>query len=142
MRRVARTVTDRSLHESKLNDKMASMLYVVRDKNQSSTTIALPRIVDPKFEKVVKQFRRVFREELPTSLPPDRNVRHDVDTGDAAPVNLAYYLLSHEHRVEQERQIKDLLEKGLIHPSSSAWGFPVLFVPKPGGKWRMCIDYN
>jgi hypothetical protein len=39
-------------------------------------------------------------------------------------------------------QIKDLLNKGLIHTSSSSWGFLVLFVKKLEGKWRMCINYH
>ncbi|GJX43466.1 putative reverse transcriptase domain-containing protein [Tanacetum coccineum] len=38
-------------------------------------------------------------------------------------------------------QLQELLEKGFIHPSSSSWGAPVLFVKKKYGSFRMCIDY-
>ncbi|GJZ27343.1 hypothetical protein Tco_0571596 [Tanacetum coccineum] len=39
-------------------------------------------------------------------------------------------------------QLQELLEKGFIHPSSSPWGAPVLFVKKKDGSFRMCIDYH
>ena len=39
-------------------------------------------------------------------------------------------------------QLKDLLDKGLIRPSVSPWGAPVLFMRKKDGSLRMCIDYR
>ncbi|GBG92291.1 hypothetical protein CBR_g55060 [Chara braunii] len=43
---------------------------------------------------------------------------------------------------ELRRQIDDMIDKGWIKPSESEFGAPVLFVPKKGGKLRMCIDYR
>ncbi|XP_070020807.1 uncharacterized protein [Nicotiana sylvestris] len=43
---------------------------------------------------------------------------------------------------ELKEQLKDLLEKGFIRPSTSPWGAPVLFVRKKDGSLRMCIDYR
>ncbi|GBG89122.1 hypothetical protein CBR_g48832 [Chara braunii] len=42
---------------------------------------------------------------------------------------------------ELRRQIDDMIVRGWIRPSESEFG-PVLFVPKKGGKLRMCIDYR
>ena len=39
-------------------------------------------------------------------------------------------------------QVDYLLRKGLITESSSPFEAPVLFVPKPNGTLRMCIDYR
>nr|GEX48613.1 reverse transcriptase domain-containing protein [Tanacetum cinerariifolium] len=39
-------------------------------------------------------------------------------------------------------QLKELSDKGLIRPSSSPWGAPVLFVKKKDGSFWMCIDYQ
>ncbi|GJP50749.1 hypothetical protein CLOM_g9918 [Closterium sp. NIES-68] len=38
--------------------------------------------------------------------------------------------------------IEYLLAKGLIRPSTSPYGAPVLFTPKSDGSLRMCIDYR
>jgi hypothetical protein len=44
--------------------------------------------------------------------------------------------------VELKDQIKELLEKGYIRPSSSPWGAPVIFVLQKDGTQRMCVDYH
>ena len=43
---------------------------------------------------------------------------------------------------ELATQLQDLLEKGVIRPSVSPWGAPVLFVKKKDGSMRLCIDYR
>ena len=43
---------------------------------------------------------------------------------------------------EIKKQIKELLEKGYILPSSSPWGAPVLLVEKKDGSLRMVVDYR
>lgn len=43
---------------------------------------------------------------------------------------------------ELKEQLQDLLDKGFIHPSSSPWGAPVLFVKKKDGSLRLSIDYQ
>ena len=43
---------------------------------------------------------------------------------------------------ELKKQLRELLDKGYVQPSSSPWGAPVLFVEKKDGTQRMCIDYR
>nr|GEV74112.1 putative reverse transcriptase domain-containing protein [Tanacetum cinerariifolium] len=43
---------------------------------------------------------------------------------------------------ELSDQLKELSEKGFIHPSSSPWGAPVLFVKKKDRSFHICIDYR
>jgi hypothetical protein len=44
--------------------------------------------------------------------------------------------------VEWKAQLKGLLDKGHIRPSSSPWGCPILFVKKKDDALRLCIDYR
>jgi hypothetical protein len=39
-------------------------------------------------------------------------------------------------------QLKELLDLGLIRPSVSPWGAPIIFVKKKDGSLRLCIDYR
>lgn len=59
-----------------------------------------------------------------------------------SPPNRPAFRLSISERQEVEKQVESLLASKRIVPSSSAYGAPVLFAPKPDGTWRMCIDYR
>jgi hypothetical protein len=50
--------------------------------------------------------------------------------------------MSVEELKELKKQLTELQEAGYIHPSSSPWGAPVLFVQKKDGSQRMCLDYR
>jgi hypothetical protein len=39
-------------------------------------------------------------------------------------------------------QLKELLDKGYIHPSSSPWSCQALFVNKNDQSLRLCVDYR
>jgi hypothetical protein len=43
---------------------------------------------------------------------------------------------------ELMEHITKLLEKGFIHPSSSPWGAPMIFVPNKDGTQRLYMDYR
>jgi len=96
-----------------------------------------------KLEALLASYKDVFPEGLPPGMPPDRNVVHPIPLEPTAkPSYRPMYRLSPEEKEECESQVKDLLAKGLVQPSSSPWGSPVLFVPKPNGKLRMCCDFR
>ncbi|GJQ99078.1 putative reverse transcriptase domain-containing protein [Tanacetum coccineum] len=91
---------------------------------------------------VICDFPEVFPDDLP-GLPPSRQVEFKIDlVPGAAPVARAPYRLAPSEMKELSEQLKELLEKGFIRPSSSPWGAPVLFVKKKDGSFRMCIDYR
>nr|GEY25510.1 reverse transcriptase domain-containing protein [Tanacetum cinerariifolium] len=91
---------------------------------------------------VICNFLEVFPDDLP-GLPPPRQVEFKIELiPSIAPVAYAPYRLSSSELKELSDQLKELFEKGFIHPSSSPWGDPMLFVKKKDGSFRMCIDYR
>ncbi|GJW49779.1 putative reverse transcriptase domain-containing protein [Tanacetum coccineum] len=91
---------------------------------------------------IVRDFPDVSPEDL-SGLPPTRQVEFQIDlVPGAAPVARAPYRLAPSEMKELSEQLKELSDKGLIRPSSSPWGSPVLFVEKKDGSFRMCIDYR
>ncbi|XP_070036352.1 uncharacterized protein [Nicotiana tomentosiformis] len=79
---------------------------------------------------MVNEFPDVFPDELP-SLPPEREIDFAIDTlPDTQPVSSPPYRIAPAKLKELKEQLRDLLEKGFIRPSTSPWGAPVLFVRK------------
>jgi len=93
---------------------------------------------------ILQEFADVFKEELPPSLPPDRGGHvHRIELlPNTVPPARPPYRLSPVEAMELKKQLDTLLAKGFIQPSSSPFGAPVVFAPKPDGGLRMCLDYR
>ena len=52
------------------------------------------------------------------------------------------YCMSIIENVEITRQIKEILDKGIIRPSTSLCGSPIVLIPKKDGTWHMCVDFQ
>jgi hypothetical protein len=79
--------------------------------------------------KVVQEFTVVFEE--PTALPPHREYDHTIPLlPNVLPVNARPYRYSPLHKDEIEKQVKHLLQTGLISPSTIPFASHVLLVQK------------
>jgi hypothetical protein len=58
------------------------------------------------------------------------------------PIYKTHYRMATPQLAELKEHIKELLEKGFIHPSSSPWGAPVISVPKKDGTQRLCFGLS
>ena len=59
-----------------------------------------------------------------------------------APISRRPYRMPPNELAKLKIQLQELLDKGLIQPSSSPWGYPALFVMKKDKSLRMCVDYR
>nr|GEU72358.1 putative reverse transcriptase domain, zinc finger, CCHC-type, aspartic peptidase domain protein [Tanacetum cinerariifolium] len=115
--------------------------FVGLAKHQSSTPVfglviveanptlgALPTEVLP----LVNDFSDIFPDDIPAGLPLMREIQHCIDfiLGASIPKRPAYRMNPKEF-AELQRQVTELLEKGLIRESMSPCAVPALLVPKP-----------
>jgi hypothetical protein len=83
----------------------------------------------------------VFLDNL-TGMPPKRAIEFKIEfQPSTAPIAKSPYWMMPVELVELKIQLKDLLDKGYIIPSSSPWGCLALFVKK-NEALRQCVDYR
>jgi hypothetical protein len=91
---------------------------------------------------VVCEFPDVFSDDL-SGMPPGRAIEFKIELQPSiTPISKASYKVSREELAELKTQLKDLLDKGFIRPSSSPWSCPALFVSKKDKSLRLCVDYR
>ncbi|GJP30214.1 hypothetical protein CLOM_g23478 [Closterium sp. NIES-68] len=96
-----------------------------------------------KIKYLLKEFQDILPDDLPDKLPPYRTHQDEsVEELGSKPTFQAPYRLSPTELADMKKQIEYLLAKGLIRPSTSPYGAPVLFTPKPDRSLCMCIDYR
>nr|KAJ0192787.1 hypothetical protein LSAT_V11C800446320 [Lactuca sativa] len=83
----------------------------------------------------------LFAEDVPNGLPPTRRIEHQIHIMPSASIpNKSAFGTSLKETKELQRQVEELLEKGLVEESMTPCAVLVLFVLKKEGSWRICID--
>ncbi|XP_074342767.1 uncharacterized protein LOC141680439 [Apium graveolens] len=131
------------MHGRKQRKKSLTMMEAKRFLRQGCQAY-LAHVTDiekhtPKIKEipVVNEFEDVFPEELP-GLPPDREIEFTIGLAPGTqPISKAPYRMALIEMKELAIQLQELLEKGVIRPSMSPWGAPVLFVKKKDGSMRL-----
>jgi hypothetical protein len=91
---------------------------------------------------VACEFPDVFPNDMP-GMPPDREVKFTIKLQPGmTPVSRQPYKMTPKELTELKIQLKELLDKGYIRPSSSPWGCSALFVKKKDQALRLCVDYR
>lgn len=96
--------------------------------------------------KLCKEYSDIFFKPG-DKLTFTSKVKHEIKTTDEIPVHVKTYRYPYIHKEEVQRQINDMLDKGIIRPSSSPWSSPIWIVPKKldasgQQKWRIVTDFR
>lgn len=112
-------------------------LWPIEDDHAPPVTETIPAPV----QQLIQQHNNLFQE--PTSLPSHRTFDHHIPLlPGATPVNVKVYRYAPHQNNEIEKQVQEMLRKGLIQESTSPFASPVLLVRKKDGSWRFCVDYR
>ncbi|TKA50332.1 hypothetical protein B0A49_13656, partial [Cryomyces minteri] len=93
----------------------------------------------PEYHEFLDVFSRKDSDKLPIPRPYDHKII--LQPGKEPPFGPLYGMSQPELLVLQ-KYLKENLSKGFIQASSSPAAAPVLFVKKPGGGLRFCVDYR
>ena len=98
-------------------------------------------------DKLLARFQnKVFTQDaLPDMRDiPDRGVTIDVLplVPGSKPHFRKQYRMTVAEKAELTRRVRELLDKGMVEPSTSPFSAPILFVRKPDGSLRMVLDYR
>jgi hypothetical protein len=90
---------------------------------------------------LLQEFDDVFT--TPTGLPPIQRHNHRIHlVPDTPPVAVRPYRYPQLVKDKLECQYVDMLQQGIIRPSSSVFSSPVLMVKKHDDSCQFCVDYR
>ncbi|MCO5608741.1 hypothetical protein L7F22_062956 [Adiantum nelumboides] len=139
-------VNDQAFDKSIKSSIFAYMIFVKDSLNGVDVTQVNENgmQVDLELSNFLNQFQDVFIDDIPRELPPKRgDDDHMIELiPGSSPPNKPPYRVSQAQQEEIMRQVNELVEKGMVRPSSSPFCSPVLLVQKKDGTYRMCVDYR
>ena len=96
-----------------------------------------------RLQDLLKKYEALIRDDLPSGLPPERNVDHEIVIGEGEnPPHRPSFQLSVKELEAAKDYVDDLLKKKKIRPSRSPYVFPLFFVKEKSGKLRGVVDYR
>lgn len=142
LRKLARKEREATKESRVFSITLADIEKALKPKTYSDPRVKLP----PQYH----EFLSIFDREAASKLPPlrgqgvDHNIELVTDKNGNTPTvpHGPLYSMSRDELLVLRKTLLDLLDKGFIRVSSSPAAAPILFVKKPGGGLRFCVDYR
>ena len=111
--------------------QQASLEAISKDMRHTSSIFAIclqptaapHQTIQPDMQTLIEAFTAIFEE--PQQLPPVREIDHCIPLKDGMePTNVRPYRYAYFQKAEIEKQVLDMLQLGLIRPSTSPFSSP------------------
>ena len=120
---------------------MQQKIQQLRERKIKLPTTKLPQHEFESFVDFLFNNRDLFATTA-QDLPGTDLVKFDIDTGDHPPVARGPYRYSEFAKRQIEQHCQDLLDAGIIVPSTSPWSSGVVLAAKKDGSTRLCVDFR
>jgi hypothetical protein len=92
-------------------------------------------------QSLLNKFQSVFT--VPQGLPPERDHDHQIPLiPGGQPFRMRPYRYAPALKSDIERQVRDMLQSGIIQHSQSDFSSSVILVKKKDGSYHFCVDYR
>ncbi len=151
------TISDRKIERKRDEVRKSKREKINKDvnrkngKSNNEITISLIAIEESEREietqtsewikEIFEEFNDIISDETP-SYNSKIPFEHNIELLEKSIPKKRLYRLSPRELKEMNKQVKELLRKGLIQKSESPFGAPIVFAKKSDGSLRMCIDYR
>lgn len=129
------------------NEVFTTSLYeidrIINDREERPAEETDEELVERLLPTIYTDYKDAFSKAASDKLPPHRTYDHKIQL--EANNSLGYSPLYHQStdKLKATKQyLIDNLDKGFIEPSQAPFASPILFVKKPNGGLRFCIDYR
>ena len=138
------SVTGNSEEEFEIVSVTANTKTQPMDKSLTASLLPSSELSKEEYEKA-EQLLQAYSDIFSASshdIGQTDIIHHHINTSAETPVRQRAYRTSPAMRVEIQKQVDDLLQRGIIEESYSPWSSPIVMVKKKDDTFRFCVDYR
>jgi hypothetical protein len=121
----------RRLHKTDAIAEVFTM-QVLQIDNNGAAPVEFPPNLPPDLIALLLKYSQVF--QTPTGLPPPRSQDHSIPLLDESHVvKVRPYRYPHSQKEQIEKMVSEMLQQGIIQPSTSPFSSPIILVKKKDG---------
>ena len=132
---------NKTVTELRVIDKVSTKLLDTLETMIKDVPSEMTEDEKTRWKNQVKRFQGIFAASK-ADLGRTSLVRHAIHTGSALPIRKPPRRLPLGKRKTEQEEVRTMLERGVIQPSSSPWASPIVLVTKKDGSTRFCVDYR